>query len=319
MNNAAQRIMELGILPVIHVKEAAWAEPLAQALIEGGLPAIEVLARSEGALDILRQMKQNHPEMTVGAGTIMTLEMAEAAVKAGADFIVSPGYDQAMIDACNSWGIPIVPGCSTATELQRAYVSGLRLVKFFPTEAAGGLKAMEDFAGPFMGMKFLPTGGISLDNLETYLASDKIGACGGSFVAPKATLEQQDWATVVKKCRQARQAALGFRLAHVGINHSSQDEARKTADLFCRLFAMAPKVHSACTFAGTAVECNDFMGPGEKGHIGFRTFSMPRALAWLAEQGVELREDYRKYDAAGNLSCVYLKDDIAGFAVHIVK
>ena len=319
MSNALDRILGLGILPVIHVKDPAWAEPLAQALIDGGLPAIEILVRSEGALDILRTMKQNHPEMTVGAGTIMTIEMAEAAVKAGADFIVSPGYEQEMVDACNRWGVPIVPGCSTSTEIQRAYVSGLRLVKFFPTMAAGGLKAMTDFAGPLSGMKFLPTGGISLDNLETYLASDTIGACGGSFVAPKATLEQGDWASVVEKCRKARQAALGFRLAHVGINHGSQEEARKTAELFCRLFALAPTVHPACTFAGTAIECNDFMGPGEKGHIGFRTFSMTRALAWLADQGVALREDFRKYDSSGNLNCVYLKDEIAGFAVHIVK
>lgn len=319
MNNSAQRITELGILPVIHVKEASWAEPLAKALIDGGIPAIEVLARSEGALDILHTMKTNHPEMTVGAGTILTVEMAEAAIDAGADFIVSPGYDQAMVDACIGRGIPIIPGCSTSTELQRAYVSGLRLVKFFPTESLGGLKAMTDLAGPFMGMKFLPTGGISLDNLEDYLQSDKIGACGGSFVAPKSTLEQEDWAAVTANCIKARQAALGFRLAHVGINHGSQEEARRTAELFCRLFAMTPKLHSACTFAGTAIECNDFMGPGEKGHIGFRTHSMPRALAWLSEQGVELNEDFRKYDSAGNLNCVYLKDEIAGFAVHIVK
>lgn len=319
MNRATDRIMELGILPVIHVKDPAWQEPLAQALIDGGLPAIEVLCRSESALDILKSMKQNHPEMTVGAGTVMTVEMAEAAVKAGADFIVSPGYDQQMIDTCKSWGIPVIPGCSTSTELQRAYVSGLRLVKFFPTETAGGIKAMSDFAGPFKGMKFLPTGGISLDNLESYLSSNVIGACGGSFVAPKATLEQGDWAAVTEKCRKARQAALGFRLAHIGINHGSEAEGRQTADLLCRLLNMAPVAHKACTFAGTAVECNYFMGPGEKGHIGFRTYSMTRALAWLTEQGAALREDFRKYDSDGNLSCVYLRDDIAGFAIHIVK
>lgn len=316
---AANRIMQLGILPVIHIREPQWAEPLAQALIAGGIPAIEILARSEGALDILHHMKQAHPEMTVGAGTIMTVADAEAAVRAGADFIVSPGYDQAMVDACAAWGVSIVPGCTTATELQKAYVSGLRLVKFFPTEAAGGLKAMSDFSGPFAGMKFLPTGGISLDNLESYLSSDRIGACGGSFVAPKDCLERGDFAAITEKCRQARRAALGFRLAHIGINHSDHEEASRTAELLCRLFALPPVRHSKCTFAGTAVECNDFMGPGQKGHIGFQTHSMPRALAWLEDQGVALMEDNRKYDKDGNLSCVYLRDEIAGFAIHIVK
>lgn len=319
MKDAVQRILKLGILPVIHVKDPAWADPLAQALIDGGIPAIEVLARSEGALEVVRRMKQSHPEMIVGAGTILRVDDARAAVKAGADFIVSPGYDQAMVDACIAWGVPIVPGCSTATEVQRAYVSGLRLVKFFPTEAAGGRKAMEDLAGPFAGMKFLPTGGISLENLENYLSSDKIGACGGSFVAPKDCLERGDFSAVTEKCRRARRAALGFRLAHVGINHGSREEAAKTANLFCTLFGLEPVEHARCTFAGTAVECNDFQGPGEKGHIGFRTWSMPRALAWLEEQGVEWMEDYRKYDADGALSCVYFKDEIAGFAVHITK
>lgn len=317
MKHAVQRILELGILPVIHVQDPAWTDPLAQALIDGGIPAIEVLARSEGALEVVRRMKQAHPEMTVGAGTILSVERAREAVQAGADFIVSPGYDQAMVDACSAWKVPFIPGCSTATELQQAYVSGLRLVKFFPTEAAGGRKAMEDFAGPFAGMKFLPTGGISLDNLAHYLSSDKIGACGGSFVAPKDCLMQGDFSAVTERCRRARREALGFRLAHVGINHGSREEAERTASLFCALFGMELVEHAQCSFAGTAVECNAFQGPGEKGHIGFRTWSMPRALAWLEEQGVQWREDYRKYDADGALTCVYLKEEIAGFAVHI--
>ena len=129
MNNAVQRIIELGIVPVVHVKQAAWAEPLAQALIEGGLPAIEVLVRSEGALDILHTMKQNHPEMTVGAGTVMTVEQAQAAVKAGADFIVSPGYDQTMIDACSSWGIIWAnwTACSAWARAMRCMPSSARI------------------------------------------------------------------------------------------------------------------------------------------------------------------------------------------------
>ncbi len=319
MKNAIQRITEIGILPVANVKKAEWSEPLAQALIDGGIPAIEVLARSEGAMQAVHTMKMNHPELTVGAGTIMTVKDAAKAVEAGAGFIVSPGYDQKLVDACNSWDIPIIPGCTTATELQMAYVSGLRLVKFFPTEAAGGLKAMVDYAGPFGGMKFLPTGGIALDNLETYLSNSKIGACGGSFVAPKDYLEREDFSSITEKCRFARRAALGFRLAHIGINHGSREEAEKNASLLCKIFNLLPVEHTSCVFAGTAVECNDFQGPGEKGHIGFKTFSMVRALAWLEELGVELREDYRKYDADGNLSCVYLKDEIGGFAIHIVK
>ena len=318
MHAAVEKILEIGILPVIHIRKDSWTEPLADALVAGGIPAIEILARSEGALSNLTRMKAYRPEMVVGAGTIMTVEQARQAVEAGADFIVSPGYDQAMVDACQAWNIPLIPGCTTATEIQHAYVSGLRLIKFFPTEAAGGIKAMQDFAGPFAGVKFLPTGGISLDNLEAFLSCPQIGACGGSFVAPKDVLEREDFDTVVEKCRQARRSALQFRLAHIGINHSSEEEGRKTAQRFCALLGLPAIAHAACTFAGTMVESNYFQGPGEKGHIGIRTSSVSRAVAWLREQGVEFREDYRKYDSAGNLTCIYLKDDIGGFAIHIV-
>ena len=315
---AIRRILEIGVLPVANIKNPAWAEPLAKAQCDGGIPAIEVLARSEGALAAMRRMKAAQPQMLAGAGTILTPRQAEEAIAAGADFIVSPGYHPELVALCLEKDVAVIPGCTTASEIQLAYEAGLRLVKFFPAQAAGGLAAMKDFSGPFQGLQFLPTGGITLDTLGEYLSNSVVGACGGSFVAPKELLERGDFAAITERCRQARRISLGFTLAHVGVNHASREQAEQTASRFASIFCMPTIAHSACVFAGSAMECNDFMGPGEKGHIGVRTFSMLRACAWLRENGTALREDYRKYNAAGELTCAYLEQEIGGFAIHIV-
>lgn len=316
---AIQRILEIGVLPVANIKKPEWAQPLAKAMCDGGIPAIEVLARSQGAFEAMRCMKASQPDMLVGAGTILTCAQAAEAIDAGADFIVSPGFDPELVELCLKRDVAVIPGCTSASEIQQAYNAGLRLLKFFPAQAAGGLAAMKDFAGPFQGLQFLPTGGITLDTLGELLASSVIGACGGSFVAPAELLAREDFQSITERCRQARKIALGFTLAHVGINHASRAESEQTAKCFASLFCMPTIEHSACVFAGSAMECNDFMGPGERGHIGVRTTSMLRACAWLRGNHVELREDYRKYNAAGKLTCVYLKQEIGGFAIHVVQ
>ena len=192
------------------------------------------------------------------------------------------------------------------------------MVKFFPAELSGGVSAIEAFAGPFAGMRFLPTGGITLQNLDSYLRSSKVIACGGSFMAPRAMLEQGNFTAITELCRRAVQSSLGFELAHVGINHANEEEAEYSAKKIAALFALPLVEHTSSVFAGTAVECMKLPFYGEKGHIGFRTSSMTRAMAWLHGMGIELLEESRKYDAKGNVICVYLKEKIAGFAIHIV-
>ena len=316
--NVYQKLEELGILPVIHISKAEWAEPLAQALTAGGIDALEVVFRSENAAEILSTLKKNHPEMMIGAGTILTIPQAEQALEVGADFIVSPGYDQKLVEFCLEKDAVILPGCTTASESQAAYTSGLRVVKFFPAEISGGVSAIEAFAGPFAGMRFLPTGGITLQNLGSYLRSSKMIACGGSFMAPRALLEQGSFTAITELCRCAVQSSLSFELAHVGINHANEEEAEYSAKKIAALFALPLVEHTSSVFAGTAVECMKLPFYGEKGHIGFRTSSMTRAMAWLRSMGIKLLEESKKYDAKGNVICNYLKEEIAGFAIHIV-
>ncbi len=182
MTETISRIEEIGIVPVIVLDDPDLARPLADALTEGGLPCAEVTFRTACAADALQQMAQDS-RLVLGAGTVLTVEQVDTAVKAGATYIVTPGYSRAVVRACQERGIPVIPGVATPTEIQMALQDGLTLVKFFPAEAIGGTRALSAMAAPFPELRFIPTGGISPDNLEDYLALPSVLAVGGSWMA----------------------------------------------------------------------------------------------------------------------------------------
>lgn len=317
MGKATDRIQQIGILPVAILDDPALTAPLANALCRGGIPCMEVLFRSKGALERMKEMKAARPEMFVGAGTILFVEQAAEAIDNGADFIVSPGFDPEMLALCQSRGVDLIPGCTSASEVQQAYKAGLRVVKYFPSKNLGGLPAIEDLAGPFAGMKFLPTGGITIDELPAFMSSPAIAAVGGSFVGTRLTLERGDFAEIEARCRLCMSYSLGFELAHIGLNHGSREEARQTAELLCGLLSVTPTEQDDCIRAGDWFECGK--GPGERGHVGFRTNSVMRALAWARFRGLEIDERYSRYDESGELTDFCLKQQIAGFAIHFMQ
>lgn len=319
MIDAAKLIGQTGILPVLNIKDEALVEPLAQVLLKHGIYGIEVLFRNEKAVNVLKKMKATHPEMAVGAGTVMTVAQAQIALDAGADFIVCPGYVQSLVDFCNEHGILIVPGCTTASEIQCAYASGLRTVKFFPAEMLGGVKHIEEYAKVFKEMKFVPTNGITMDNFTDYLKKDFVLACGGSFMAPASALDVGNFEKIDALCAQAVERSLGFSLAHVGINADGNEDAQRIAAALSSLFLFPVIDHSRSVFSGAAVECMKENGRGAKGHIGFRTLSVDRAVAYLERKGVKFAMETAGYDEKGSLKFVYLQDEIAGFAIHLVK
>ena len=172
----------MGILPVIKLNDAKDAVPLAKALCEGGLPCAEVTFRTDAAKESIAVMTKAYPEMLVGAGTVLNTEQVDEAVEAGAKFIVSPGLNPDTVEYCVKKGIPILPGCSSPSDIEQAIKYGLDVVKFFPAEAAGGLKAIKAMAAPYSQIRFMPTGGINTKNLADYLSCDKILCCGGSWM-----------------------------------------------------------------------------------------------------------------------------------------
>ena len=182
MNEVLEKIQEIGIVPVVVLDDAKDAAPLAKALCEGGLSCAEVTFRTAAAEESIRIMSEQFPEMLVGAGTVLTTEQVDRAVAAGAKFIVSPGLNPRIVKYCVEKGILITPGCANPSDIEQALENGLDVVKFFPAEPAGGLKMIKAMAAPYVGVKFMPTGGINQNNVRDYLAYDRILACGGSWM-----------------------------------------------------------------------------------------------------------------------------------------
>lgn len=182
MKTMEQRLEEYGVVPVVVLTDTKDAIPLADALIEGGLSCAEVTFRTDAAEESIRLMSEKYPEMLVGAGTVLTIEQVDRAVKAGAKFIVSPGFDPEIVDYCLDKKIPVFPGCITPSEVAQAVKRGLKVIKFFPAEQAGGVAMIKAMGAPYTMVKFMPTGGISAKNLSEYLSCSNIVCCGGSWM-----------------------------------------------------------------------------------------------------------------------------------------
>ena len=206
-----EKIAEFGVVPVVVLNDEKDAKPLADALVEGGLPCAEVTFRTEAAEESIRIMTNAYPEMLVGAGTILTTEQADRAVAAGAKFIVSPGFDPEIVDYCLAKEIPVFPGCVTPSEVAQAVKRGLKVVKFFPAEQYGGVSTIKALAAPYTMVKFMPTGGVNAANLKDYLSCDKIVCCGGSFMVKDDLIKAGEFDRIREMTREAVELVRSIR------------------------------------------------------------------------------------------------------------
>lgn len=319
MNPIVEEISKIGIVPVIALDDAKDARPLAEALCKGGLPCAEVTFRTDAAEESIRIMANEFPDMLVGAGTVLTTEQVDRAVNAGARFIVSPGLNPKVVAYCQSKNVPILPGTANPSDVEAALELGLEVVKFFPAEQAGGINMIKAMSAPYTKMKFMPTGGINADNLKSYLDFGKIVACGGSWMVKKDLVAAGKFDEIERLTKEAVTRMLGFELRHVGINAQDEAAADATAGAFEAIFGMAKKVGGSSIFAGTAIEVMKTPYLGANGHIAIGTNYIERAVYHLERQGVVFDETTAKKDDKGNLKAIYLKDEIGGFAVHLVQ
>ena len=198
-----EQFKEYGVVPVVVLNDAKNALPLAKALVEGGLACAEVTFRTDAAEESIRLMSEAYPEMLVGAGTVLTIDQVNRAVKAGAKFIVSPGFDPEIVDYCLEHNIPVLPGCITPSEVAQAVKRGLKVVKFFPAEQAGGIAMIKAMAAPYTMVKFMPTGGINTKNLADYLSCDKILCCGGSWMVKGDMIKAGEFDKITAMTKEA--------------------------------------------------------------------------------------------------------------------
>jgi len=197
------------IIPVIRIEDPNNAVPLSSALLAGGLPIAEITLRTPGALEALRRITQEQPEMFAGAGTVLNVTQAKQARDAGAHFVISPGFSRAVVDYCLEQDVPVYPGVATATEIEAALEAGLKLLKLWPIETLGGVPYLELLAGPFVGVEFNPSGGVTGANFESYLALKNVVACGGSWMAPPDWIASKQFERIRTSVRDTvRRAAL---------------------------------------------------------------------------------------------------------------
>lgn len=319
MDACIKELYRIGIVPVVALEDAADALPLGAALKKGGVSAIEVTFRTAAAADAIRLLTREMPDLLVGAGTVLTKAQADAAIEAGAKFIVSPGFQPELVSYVLSKGVPMCPGTATPGEMEQAMALGLSAVKFFPAEQNGGAPMLKALSAPYRDLLFMPTGGVKLENLRTYLALDQVFACGGTWLATKDDIKAKAFDKITARTREAVKTMLNFRIKHVGINSKDEAEAKKTATLLCSIFDFDYNDTELSVFTGSAVEVMKFMGRGSLGHVAIGADNVDRAEYYLRQRGFSFDESTRRVDASGRTTFLYLKDEIGGFAFHLTK
>lgn len=201
-----RRLAESALIPVVVLEHSERAIDTADALAKGDVHVMEITLRTDAALVSIEKLSQLRPSMCTGAGTVLTPSQAEECVDAGAQFIVSPGYSQSLVDWCIERCVPIIPGCVTPTEILMAYISGLRVVKYFPANIYGGVSALKGLIGPFGEMRFIPTGGINASNFLEYLSVPCVQAVGGSWICDRHDINEGRFDKITKLCRDARES-----------------------------------------------------------------------------------------------------------------
>lgn len=313
-----KRLAGSGVVPVVVLEDAKQAVPTARAMAAGGVDVMEITFRTAAARDSIAAVSAECPEVLVGAGTVVTLEQCKSAVEAGAKFIVSPGFDAEVVKWCVDNGVAVTPGCVTPTEIMAAMKLGIGVFKFFPANVYGGLTAMKSLAAPFTSAKFIPTGGVNSGNIDEYISAPFIHAVGGSWVCPKADISAGNYDKITALCAQAREAILGFEVAHIGVNCPSPEEADAVCAQLEKAFGFPKKAGNSSNFSTSSIEVMKSMYLGKNGHLAIRTNSIPVAIAELEKRGFAADMDTAK-SKGGRMIAVYLKDEFGGFAVHLLQ
>jgi len=318
LNNVLKKIGDIGLVPVVVIDDAELAVLTAKALLDGGLDVMEITMRTEEGIKAIKKVKEAYPRMLLGAGTILSIEKAEESVEAGAEFIVSPGLNPELIEWCIDKNIAITPGVITPTEIQQALNFSLTILKYFPANIFGGIKGCEALYGPYRMVKFIPTGGVSNENLAGFADKPYIHAIGGGWLCKPSDINAGNFDKITRIVKESINILLGFEFAHIGINTESEKESLAIAEMFSNAFGFNLKRGNSSNFSGSGIEVNKSRGRGTIGHLAIRTSSVPRAVYYLEKKGYRVDWSTRKGTEEKPIS-VYLESEMGGFAVHLLQ
>ena len=318
MSNLHEKLGNIGLIPVVVFEKSEYALPTAKALIDGGLTVMEVTLRTDAAIESMKLIKENYPEIILGAGTVLSVEQAKAAIDAGCEFIVSPGFNDEVVKYCLDNDIEVTPGCVTPTEIDHALSFGIKTLKFFPASVYGGLAGCKALYGPYRMVKFVPTGGVSLANLAEYADKSYIHAIGGGWLCSAKDMTDGNFENITKTVKQSIDVLLGFELAHVGINTDSGEISLKIADELSKAFNLNLKQGNSSNLEGSMIEVMKTQFRGEKGHIAIRCNNIDRAIYYLEQRGFSA-DKTSMVEKDGKKIAVYLQSEFGGFAVHLLQ
>lgn len=309
-----------GIAPVIVIDDANDAVDTAKALLNGGIWFMEITFRTAAAADAIRNVAENVPEMIVGAGTVITAENAEKAVNAGAKFIVTPGYVPEVVKWCHDHDVAVVPGTTTMTEICAAINDGCDLVKLFPAVDAGGVKYLKSVNSVFPFLKFMPSGGIGLDNFMDFATYSGVAAATGSWLAPRKLIKEHRYDEITEICRKSVLMMHGFRLLHIGINNKDEESAYKSAKVLSDLLSEPLTDKGTAYFVGNMADVVKYDTlPGPHGHIAIECNNVDRAVRYFEKKGYRFTDVGKAEDDKGLISIWFDESqvDAGGFAVHL--
>ncbi|MBN2072483.1 MAG: bifunctional 4-hydroxy-2-oxoglutarate aldolase/2-dehydro-3-deoxy-phosphogluconate aldolase [Actinobacteria bacterium] len=318
MKDILKNIGDIGLIPVVVIEDSMLAVPAAKALIDGGLNIMEITMRTEEGIKSIEKVRKAFPDMLVGSGTVLSIEKAGECVDAGAEFVVSPGFDPELVRWCQEKDVVVIPGAVTPTEVRQALKFNINILKFFPGGIFGGVKGCEALYGPYRMVKFIPTGGVGLKNLVDFADKPYIHSIGGSWLCPCSDINNKNFDKITAIVKESINILLGFELAHIGINAENEEESLSFAKTFSGIFGFNLKEGNSSNFSGEGIEVNKHKGAGAMGHIAIRTNSIPRAAYYLRQKGYGIDWNTRKGTEEKPVA-VYLDNEIGGFAVHLLQ
>ena len=312
-NEIIKRLELTGITPIIKIDDVKDALPLMGALTAANVNVVEITFRTTVARDVIKLISDK-TSLLVGAGTVISLEQVNDAVDAGAKYIVTPAFNPKVVDRCIELGIPVFPGCSSASDIEQAYEKGLRVVKFFPSELLGGVKMLRALSGPYPLMRFIPTGGIRAENLNEYLRFNKVLCCGGTYIVPEDLLKQKQYHEITRLARESINKMLDIKLDHVAIN---TDYATGT-NLLKTFSKLSGEVYVDTEDKVCGIEVVRDGKQDNLGHIAFSSPNLERCVYYLELRGFTV-DKKTVVKENGRIAKLHLAGDNAGFTIQLIR
>ena len=313
-NDIIRKLELAGITPLLKIDDPKDALPLMGALTAADINAVEITFRTSAAKEVLRLISSKCTNMLVGAGTVISVDQVNEAARAGAKYIVTPSFNPKVVDRCIEIGIPVFPGCSNPTDIEQAYEKGLRVVKFFPAELLGGVEMLKALSGPYPFMKFIPTGGINADNLDSYLSFNKVLCCGGTYIVDENLLKQKKYQEITRIARESVNRMLDIKLDHVAIN---TDVPTGTA-LLKTFSKLSGENYNPAQNNYSGIEVVRENHNGNLGHIAFSSPNLERCIHYLAFRGFTV-DSSTIVKENGKIMKLHLAGDNAGFTIQLIK